>query len=119
MPMEGAMNQLDEEKILLFLKELAKNEAFQQIVANSPSIEEVRREVEKRGYTFGLEELRDLMLKTFIFLMTRGQKTISFNVPSGAPEDEIFEMLEYSVEFGVPVRAIPLRVFQFLSGSGR
>ncbi len=111
------MNWLEEEKILLFLKELAENETFQLIVANASGIEDVRREAEKRGYVFGLEELRDIMLKTFIFLMIQDKQFISLNTPSGAPKDEIFDMLEYSAEFGVPVKTIPLGVFRFLSAS--
>lgn len=111
------MDQLEEEKILLFLKELAENKVFQQIVANASGIEEARREVEKRGYAFGLAELRDIMLRTFIYLMIQDKQYISFNAPSDVPKDEIFDILEYSAEFGVPVKTIPLGVFRFLSGS--
>ena len=111
------MDHFEEEKILLFLKDLAESEIFQQIIAGASNLAEAGKEVEKRGYAFGLEEFREIMLKTFYFISCRNtQKSIFADIPSGKCKDEIFEMLEYSAEFGVPVKTISPKVFRCLSG---
>ena len=110
------MKQLEEEKILLFLKEFAESRVFQQSIAGAANLAEARREVEKRGYVFGLAEFREIMHKTFYYISSGDkQKLVLANIPTNLYEDEIFEMLEYSAEFGVPVKTIPLKVFRFLS----
>ena len=110
------MNNSEEEKILLFLKEFAESRVFQQTLAGAVNLAEARREVEKRGFAFGLAEFREIMLKTFYYISSIDKQSVYTNISSKPYKDDIFEMLEYSAEFGVPVKMIPLKVFCFFFG---